>query len=191
MRVQGLSPHVPAGRPAAPAVWWCAEGSFEGGRLRIDRLEERDAPPAVTAPRCGVAAPLCLPEEFLAFAGGDVSTWTRRRLLAAARRFAARRPPGRRHPLREGESESALARDRLARFHAALPLRERLVEVDVPALLRDLDLPATGLSGSSARAIARRAVILRELPVDVAERDYAVACLPALEAVLCCYARSS
>jgi len=190
MRVHGLVPHIPAARPRAPAVWWCAAGVVEDGALRIERLEERDRAVSVTAP-CGIAAPCSLPGEFLEWAGGDVSSWTRGRLLDAARAFAARRPHGRRHPLREGDTVSPLDRTRLVRFHAALPLlataRDALVEVDVPALLRRHDLPATGLSGSRARAIARRAAILRELDIAVAERDYAIASWPALEAVLCCY----
>ena len=191
MRVHGIVPHVPAGRPRAPAVWWCAAGVVENGALRIERLEEKDRADSVAAP-CGLAAPCSLPAEFLEWTGEDISSWTRGRLLDAARTFAARRQRGKKHPVREGESASALDRARLVRFHAALPLlataRDALVEVDVPALLRRHDLPSSGLSGSHAVAIARRATILRELDIAVAERDYAIAAWPALEAVLCAYA---
>ena len=82
-----------------------------------------------------------------------------------------------------------LDRRRLVLYHAARELpRGKLIEVDLPALLRTHGLPATHLAGSSARAIARRAAVLRELDITVAERDYAIGCWPALAAVLCCFA---
>lgn len=188
MLVRGLAPFIPPDRPRAPAVWWCAQGSFDDGRLVVERLEEKSGPFAATAP-CGIAAPLSLPDEFVAWAGEELSGWSRSRLFAAARKFAARRTHGSKHPLRDGESHSVLDRRRLALYHAALDVpRESLIEVDIARLLRERDLASTDLSGASARSIARRAAILRELEITVAERDYAVASWPALAAVLACYA---
>ena len=210
MLVQGLVPVVPADRPRASAVWWCARGTDEGGALRIERLEERSTPAPVETV-CGLGAPCSLPSAFLAWleVGADrrtqlrtIASWTPNRLFSAARRFAARRKHGDKHPSRDpNETLSALDRRRLARFHAALPLLTTvptrpwdtpgsagLFEVDTIAWLRALDLPATELTGSGAHAIARRASILRALNIEVAERDYAVASWPALEAVICCYA---
>ena len=116
------------------------------------------------------------------------------------RHFAARRQRGDHHPARDvPESLSALDRRRLARFHAALPLlldatsATHIVEVDVPLWLHAHDLPAEGLSGQDPQAIARRAAIVRALeegrggvglPLPV--RDYAIATLPCLEAVIAC-----
>ncbi|MHC4451549.1 MAG: hypothetical protein ACYS0E_15675 [Planctomycetota bacterium] len=188
MLVQGLAPFVPPNRPRAAAVWWCAQGTLENGRLLVERLEETNEPAPVTAP-CGIAAPLSLPDEFVAWAGEELAGWSRGRLFAAARTFAARRTRGSKHPLRDGETHSVLDRRRLALYHAAIRVpRESLIEVDIASLLRKHDLPSTDLSGASARSIARRSAILRELEITLAERDYAVASWPALAAVLACYA---
>jgi hypothetical protein len=191
VQLLGLAPFVPPSRPRADAAWWRATGCVEDGRIRIERLEERADPGPFSSP-CGLAAPCSLPDEFLAWADGDVTTWTRDRLLREARLFAARRTRGQRHPKRPGESAPSLDRRRLVRYHAALPLLashgNAITEVDVISWLRERELPATGLAGSSAQAIARRAAILREIDVDVAERDYAVGSWPALEAVIACRA---
>ena len=204
MRVQGLVPHLPPHRPNAEARWWFAEGVLEGDTLRIERLDESSEPPAILAP-CGLAAPCSLPTEFVESLGVELSAvrkWKFKRLASAVRHFAARRQRGDHHPARDvPESLSALDRRRLARFHAALPLllnatsAAHIVEVDVPLRLRALDLPADDLSGQDPKSIARRASILRALEegrggpkLIVAERDYAVATLPALEAVVACLA---
>ncbi|MEM8884419.1 MAG: hypothetical protein AAGD14_10135 [Planctomycetota bacterium] len=193
MLVQGLAPSLPSHRPAAAATWWSAGGSVTDGRLVIDRLEEGRTP--IEAP-CGVAAPLSLPDEFVAWLELDepyrraLARWTPSRLFAAARAFAARREKGHKHPPRDvEESVSALDRRRLARFHAALAIDSPLAfEVDVPCFLQARGLPSTGWSGSDMRAIARRATILEGLDVAVAARDFAIASAAALEAIVCCTA---
>jgi len=211
--IQGLAPFLPPSRPRDAARWWCAQGTLEGDRLRIGTLDEADAPPAVSG-ACGLAAPCSLPRAFLAQLGLDgprddvlatLRGWKPGRLLREARAFASRARRGRKHPSRcQGESTSALDRSRLARFAAALPLLAAtptlpwadaeppfLFEVDVPAFLAALDLEATGLGGDAQDAIARRARVLGALhegapgfAIDTAPRDFAVASLPALEAVV-------
>jgi len=209
---QGISLHLPPHLPRARPRWWEARGELRQGRLRIDILHELDVPPAVTG-IAGLAFPCSLPRPFLEFLDIEGSRKEELRALAArtpsrlfhdARAFASRTPPGRKHPRRTAdESESALERRRLARFAASLPLLRRTAtppweaadvpygfEVDPPALLKALDLPATGLSGSSAETIERRTRILAALaegrlgaPLDLAGRDLAVGSQGALEAV--------
>ncbi|MHC4955067.1 MAG: hypothetical protein ACYTGZ_14405 [Planctomycetota bacterium] len=216
-RVLGIVPHVPSNRPRASARWWCADGVIDGDTLRIERLDEQAEAPAITAP-CGLAAPCSLPSAFVAYLDSGAHReslmhvlhgWTAKRLFSAARRFASRQQRGQRHPRRHAnESMSALDRRRLARFHAALPLLTTcavrpwsddtsayLFEVDVPAWLAALDLPAHHLSGDEPEAIARRVAIVHALEegraglrLALAERAYAIATLPALEAVVAAFA---
>jgi len=209
---QGISLQLPPHLPRARPRWWEARGGLRQGRLGLDVLHELDAPPAVTG-IAGLAFPCSLPRPFLEFLDIVGSRKEELRALAArtpsrlfhdARAFASRTPRGRKQPRRTAdESESALERRRLARFAASLPLLRRTAtppwdeadppygfEVDPPALLKALDLPATGLTGSSAGAIEQRARILAALaegrlgaPLDLAGRDLAVASPGALEAV--------
>lgn len=199
--VLGLAPYLPPGRPRAAARWWAAAGALEPGRLRIATVSEGDVPPPVTA-RCGLAAPCSLPAPFLDFLGIRRSTeidGPLDRLLRRAREFAAAARRGHRHPLRvPHESLPALDRRRLPLFHAALPLLRgdaapRLLEVDPAAVLRALGLPHAELAGEAPAAVDRRARILAALAegalgfrVEVEKRDYAVASLPALGALLAC-----
>ena len=102
------------------------------------------------------------------------------------------------------ESLSSLDRRRLARFHASIPLltdpasAAHIVEVDVPLWLRAADLPCDDLSAQSTKSIARRVSIVRALEegrggmkLELPERDYAIATLPALEAVIACLAAAA
>ena len=196
--VQGLAPYLPPSRPRANARWWAAGGDLKGKRLVVARLEERAAAPEVQA-ACGLAAPCSLPRAFVEFLDG------RRPALADARRFASRRPHGRKHPLRsDHESMSALDARRLVLHLAARPLLAEiptlpwaeakppfLFEVDPPAFLHALELPCARLAGARPEAVARRARILDALyegvlgfAVELKLRDYAIASHHALAAVL-------
>ncbi|MGQ0612574.1 MAG: hypothetical protein ACT4PV_02330 [Planctomycetaceae bacterium] len=215
--VAGFAPYLPAHRPRAAARWWTAlapKGLAPRARvLRIETLDEAAEPPRPSG-MAGLAAPCSLPDAFLEWlqlAGPRASqlaaleAMTRARLLESVRLFASRRKRGERHPRRtRGESLPALDRLRLPLFHAALPLlrttRTRpldppdppfLVEIDPPALLQALGLPATGLGGDRPEAVRRRAAILDALArgapgfgVEIAERDLAIASAPALIAVI-------
>jgi hypothetical protein len=199
--VLGLAPYLPPSRPRSAARWWVASGTLEPTRLRIGELSESGAPPAVASP-CGIAAPCSLPQAFLDHAGLRRSLdfdGPPDRLFRHARAFAAAVPRGQRQPLRvPHESMPALDRRRLPLFLAALPLLRgeaapHLVEVDVAATLRALGLPHAGLAGSAPRAVDARAHVLSALaegalgfPVVAVQRDYAVASLPALAAVVAC-----
>jgi hypothetical protein len=174
---------------------------MERGHLRVEPPQESETPPRPEAP-CGLAAPCSLPGPFLEFLGVtrsvDVSG-TPDRLHHKARAFAAAAPRGRRHPLRaDHESLPALDRRRLPLFLAALPLLRSdaaplLVEVDPPAVLRKIGLPHAGLAGTLPAAVDGRIRVLQGLaegalgfPVDAARREYAIASLPALSALLAC-----
>jgi len=199
--VFGLVPYLPPGRPRADARWWWASGSLEPSRLVVGRLAEGDAPPAVTA-LCGIAAPCSLPPAFLDFLGIRRSldvAGPPDRIFRRAREFAAAAVRGQRQPLRVAhESLPALDRRRLPLFLAALPLLKGeaaplVFEVDPPAILQALGLPHAGLSGASPESVDRRVHILAALAegafgfrVEVEERDYAVASLPALAALVAC-----
>jgi hypothetical protein len=199
--VQGLAPYLPPARPRAAARWWAAGGTSGADVLRIDTIEEGEAPPPVTA-RCGIAAPCSLPPAFLDFLGVRRSLdvdGPPARILRRARAFAAAATRGRRHPLRvPHESLPALDRRRLPLFLAALPLLRadpgaHLFEVDPPAVLRALGLPHAGLTGGRPAAIDRRVRILGALEegvlglrVETPHRDYAVASFPALAALVAC-----
>jgi len=207
MRVLGLVPHLPPARPNADPRWWFADGVVEGDTLRIERLAEADTPPPI-AYRCGLAAPCSLPRAFLETLDCDIATiggWTFKRLASTVRHFAARRKRGDHHPARDvPESLSSLDRRRLARYHASIPLltdpasAAHIIEVDVPLWLRAADLPYDALSAQTPKSIARRVSIVRALEqglggkkLELPERDYAIAALPALEAVIACLAVSS
>jgi hypothetical protein len=213
LRVSGLAPYLPPGRPRDPARWWVARGVLEGDRLLIRALGEEGDPPAPDGPT-GLAAPCTLPGEFLRhfrMTGsreevlGALAGMTRSRLFSRVRGFASRRTRGHRHPVRaSGESLRALDRRRLALFHAALPLLQRhptlpwsaaldsyLFEVDPPAFLGALQLPGTGLAGDRPEAVRCRATALAALEegvlgicATVGERDLAVASHAALRAVI-------
>jgi len=215
-RVSGLCPAVPAHRPSAPARWWRTEGEFEGARLRtLTFVDGADAPEV--AALTGLCAPCSLPSEFMeSIARGQerreglhaLRRMTRERLFSKVRAFAASRARGHRHPARSAEeSLSSLDRRRLARFHCSLPLLcacptlpwdraatgPRLVEVDVPAALRALGLPSTGLSGSLPDAVARRASVVEALArgatgfgVDIRVGELALASSDALESLVAC-----
>ncbi len=219
--VAGYAPYLPAHRPRAAARWWTAlapKGLAPRARiLRIETVDESAEPPTPSG-LAGLAAPCSLPDPFLAWlelAGPRASqlaaleAMTGARLLESVRLFAARRKRGDRHPRRtRGESLPSLDRLRLPLFHAALPLlrstRTRpfdppdppcIVEVDPPALLQALGLPATGLGGDRPEAVRRRAEILEALGagaagfrVETTERDLALASGPALFAVVACVA---
>ncbi len=204
----GLCPLIPPDRPAAPALWWIGQVEQTDGDASevLVGLEEAPTPPPLdSAARIALAAPCSLPAEFLSFlnvAEADRIDLTAKRLLAEGRRFASRRTRGQRHPLRfEAESSSSLERRRLARLHAALPLLRRrrgapelagLFEVDTVAVLRRLDLPTGGWTGSGQDAIARRRRIvdaladgaLGNIAVRTPSSDFAIACSAALEALL-------
>ncbi len=199
--VLGLAPYLPPSRPRAAARWWAATGALEPSRLLVERLAEDAAPPPVTS-TCGLAAPCSLPRAFLDYLGIRRSLdfeGTSDRLFRRARAFAAAASRGARQPLRvPHESMPALDRRRLPLFLAALPLLRGdaaplLVEVDAAAILRALGLPHSGLSGGRPAAVDGRARVLAALaegamgiPVIAVQRDYAVASLPALAAVVAC-----
>jgi hypothetical protein len=214
--VQGASPFVPPHLPRARPRWWCATGELDEGALRVHRLTESDDPPGLAGVLCGLCAPCSLPAAFLDFLGLDgtraaqlaaLAARTPNRLYAQARRFAADRPRGARHPRRvPEETASALERRRLARFAAALPLLRaegarpwdpagRLFEVDAPLWLHRLGVFSTGYAGASADAVRRRVAVLAALQegaagfeVDVVPAEFAAASAPALEAVVACTA---
>jgi hypothetical protein len=199
--VLGLAPYLAPSRPRSAPRWWAASGRIEPSRLLVERLAEDEAPPPVASP-CGLAAPCSLPGAFLDFLGIRRSLdfeGTPDRLFRRARAFADAAVRGQRQPLRiPHESMPALDRRRLPLFLAALPLLRgdaapHLVEVDAAATLRALGLPHSGLSGARPPAVDRRANVLAALaagalgfPVVAAQRDYAVASLPALAAVVAC-----
>ena len=207
-----------AGRPTAAPRWWRAQGALGAERLVLEALREDDAPAPCEGP-CGLAAPCSLPRPFLVHLGlaGDraallqgLEARTAARLMKEARAYASRSPRGGKAPLRDPrESRSALARDRLAAFRAAVPLLRRAVdrtlpwgdgapalfEVDVAATLAALGLPHSGLGGASREAILRRASVLDglgtalHLTVDARPvRDLAVASKGAFDAVVACAA---
>jgi len=202
-RVQGLVPYLPPNQPRATPRWWCASGVLaDDGNLTIESLDERAAPAPISAP-CGIAAPCSLPAAAMEYLGcdlGELARWTPKRLFSRVRQFAREQQRGKKHPRRAPhESHSALDRRRLARFHAALPLLAQdtgnLFEVDVPAWLSSLALPPHQLSGDDPKTIARRVTIIRaleegraDLRIELPERVYAHATLPALEAVVCVFA---
>jgi hypothetical protein len=199
--VLGLAPYLAPSRPRSAPRWWAASGSLEPSRLLVTSLAEDETPPAVTAP-CGIAAPCSLPAAFLEFLGIGRSLdfeGPPDRLFRRARAFADAARRGQRQPLRvPHESMPVLDRRRLPLFLAALPLLRRdraslLVEIDAAAVLRALGLPHSGLSGGRPPAVDRRASVLAALgdgalgfPVVAAQRDYAVASLPALSAIVAC-----
>jgi hypothetical protein len=199
--VQGLAPYLPPARPRSAARWWAAAGTVEPSFLRLDRLDEAATAPPVVAP-CGLAAPCSLPAPFLDFLGVRSSLAVegpRERLFRRAREFAAAAKRGYRHPLRvPHESLSVLDRRRLPLFLCALPLLRGdaaplLFEVDVAAILRALGLPHVGLAGDAPAAVDGRALVLEALcggalgfRVETPRRDYAIASLPALAAILSC-----
>jgi hypothetical protein len=199
--VLGLAPYLHPARPRSPARWWAAAGTSERELLRVATLEEGATPPSARA-RTGLAAPCSLPGPFLDFVGARSSTEIGTpldRLLRQAREFAAGSKRGHRHPLRlPSESLPSLDRRRLPLFVAALPLLKgdasrRIFEVDPPAVLRAIGLPHTELGGDLPAAVDRRARILAALcdgalghRVECAQRDYAIASLPALFALLAC-----
>lgn len=197
--VLGLAPYLAPARPRDPARWWSAAGTLEKGHLRVERIGEADAAPPVSVP-CGLAAPCSLPAPFLDFLGVRRSIdCPPDRLFRRAREFAAAAQQGQKHPLRvPHESLPALDRRRLPLFLAALPLLRSaalplLLEVDAAAILGALDLPHAQLSGASPAAVDRRVRVLAALAegafgfrVQTAQRDYAVASLPALVALLAC-----
>jgi len=196
--VQGLAPYLPAHLPRSRPRWWAAAGHAAAECLRIERLTEQEERPRVDAPLCGLAAPCSLPRAFREFLGERKTDATVARMLAEARAFAMQAQRGKRHPRRDAhESVSVLDRTRLPLYCAAAPLvrrdrdQGRIFEVDPCSLLARLELPAQGLAGSRREAVARRVRILQALqegvlgfPVDLRERDYAVASRPALDAVL-------
>ncbi|MHC4957464.1 MAG: hypothetical protein ACYTGN_03745 [Planctomycetota bacterium] len=184
MPALGLAPYLPPNRPRAQPRWWVACGNPVV-------LEECAAPPetiCVDGP-CGLAAPTSLPAEFLDYleaAKLRPDKLTANRLCAHARTFAARRQRGERHPRRsDTESLSALDRRRLPLFHAALPLLERKpLEVDVPAYLKEHELPHTGLRGPLPDAVRKRRDIVRALRLEIVDRDVAIASYDALRALV-------
>jgi len=196
--VQGLAPYLPAHLPRAQPRWWTAAGHAAADRLRIERLGEQEELPRVDSHLCGLAAPCSLPQAFREFLGERKTDATVARMLADARAFAAQAQRGKRHPRRDAhESVSVLDRTRLPLYCAVAPLlrrersHDRIFEVDPCSLLARLELPAHGLAGSRQDAVARRVRVLQALqegvlgfPVDLRERDYAVASRPALDAVL-------
>lgn len=199
--VLGLAPYLSPSRPRSAPRWWVAHGLLEPAALVVERLEEHETQPLVASP-CGLAAPLSLPQAFLDFLGIpksiDIDGRTDR-ILRRAREFAGAASRGKRQPLRvPHESMPALDRRRLPLFLAALPLlrgeaRALVFEVDTPAVLRKLGLPHAGLSGARPGAIDRRSRVLAALtdgalgfPVLVRARDYGVASLPALSALVAC-----
>ena len=179
MLVTGLAPYLPPHRPRAAPRWWVAQGD---GKLTLHEQAELPEPRG----NIGLAAPCSLPDEFLEFLGTSPAALTTSRLLARAREFAARRQRGKKHPRRnDTESLSVLDRRRLPLFHAAFPLLHlHPLEVDAPAFLKELGLPATGLRGDLPEAIDRRVQVLDSLEVEVVERNYAIASHHALFAVL-------
>jgi len=199
--VLGFVPYLPPSRPRDAARWWVAAGALDGAQLVIERLTEDEAPPPVTSP-CGLAAPCSLPAPFLEFLGLRRSVdfdGPPDRLFRRARAFAAAATRGQRQPLRvPHESVPSLDRRRLPLFLAALPLLRsdaapRIVEIDPSAVLAALRLPKSGLSGAMPEAVDRRVRVLAALaegaigfPVVTAQRDYAVASLPALASVVAC-----
>ncbi|HEX5135547.1 MAG TPA: hypothetical protein VFY93_01115 [Planctomycetota bacterium] len=199
--ILGLAPYLPASRPRGAARWWAATGALGPSRLVLERLAECETPPPVTSP-CGLAAPCSLPAPFLDFLGLRRSLdldGPPDRLFRRTRAFAAAATRGQRQPLRvPHESMPVLDRRRLPLFLAALPLLRsdaapHIVEIDTSAVLSALDLPHRGLSGTMPEAVDRRAHVLARLaegafgfPVVAAQRDYAVASLPALAAVVAC-----
>jgi len=198
MELTGLAPYVDPRRPRAAARWWSAAGTVTGPRLVIRALAEAAAPPPALPGLVALAAPTSLPRVFLESLGaaraGDI-TLPLPQLRARVRAWAARAPRGKKHPRRTpAVSVSALDPRRLPLFHAALPLlraRDDLIEADVPSVLAALHLPARGLAGSTPAAILDRARILQALhegvlgpPLDLRERDFAIASRPALDAVL-------
>jgi len=198
MELSGLAPYGDPRRPRAAPRWWSAAGAVTGGRLVIRTLAEAAAPPPALPALVALAAPTSLPREFLETLGAaharDVAL-TAQQLRARARAWAAHAPRGRKHPRRAPEvSVSALDPRRLPLFHAALPLlraRDDLIEADVASLLAALALPARGLAGPSPAAVLARARVLQALhegvlgpPLDLRERDFAIASRSALDAVL-------
>lgn len=194
--VLGLAPLVPAHLPRTRARWWTARGAADADRLRIDRLHESADPPAIEC-LCGLAAPGSLPAAFREFLGDRAGKLTVARLLAEARAFAKRTPRGSKRPRRSAaESVSVLDRTRLPLYGAAAPLfrrsRDLVFEVDPQSVLERLELPAHGLAGDRQGAVERRVRVVQALqegvlggiPVDLRERDYAVASQPALHAVV-------
>ena len=194
--VWGVAPYVLAHRPRARARWWVARA--DEGRVVL-ALDETSATP-VAQGVCGVAAPLSLPDEFLAYLSGRGLTprsVTLNRLMHLARAFAYQRAHGQKHPRRHGaESMSVLDRRQLPLYYAAMDL-EGGVEVDVPHFLRGLELPDAKLSGALPGAVEKRAAILAGLRrrcgivVDGAQRDLAIASFHALRAVVALAAAAS
>jgi hypothetical protein len=180
----GLAPYLPAHRPRATPRWWIARTHKDG----TITLEESATLPAPEQP-CGIAAPTSLPQPFLDYleeAHKPLAGLKLNRLLKLAREFAGRQQRGKRHPARsEEESLSALDRRRLPLFFAAQPLlHTEPTEVDVPAYLRQRDLPHAHLADNTPEAIDNRARILDALDVRIADRDYAIASYDALRAVI-------
>ena len=215
--VEGLAPFLPDHRPRGVPRWWVARAPRGlGTTVRIDELAERAEPDDV-AGVCGLAAPCSLPSEFLEHLGidaaerksalGALSKRTTNRLMSEARGFASRRRRGTKHPARApDESLSALDRRRLPLLCAALPLLRRtptapwcsqeppfLFEVDVAAFLGALKLPRR--PGGTPDAVRARVETLTALeqgaagfPVEIRERELAVASAGALDAVVACVA---
>ena len=192
MPLMGLAPYVPAHRPRATPRWWIARS--DDSPIAIT-LEESASLPAPGHP-CGIAAPTTLPQPFLDYLDAiqkPLAGLKLNRLLALAREFAMKQQRGSRHPARSAtESLSALDRRQLPLFFAAQPLLHiHPTEVDVPAVLKAHDLPHTALGGTTPRSIDHRARILAALekgalgtPLEVNNRDYAIANHDALRAVL-------
>jgi hypothetical protein len=199
--VLGLAPYLAPSRPRSAPRWWAASGTLEPSRLLVQSLAEGETPPVVASP-CGLAAPCSLPRAFQEYLGIRRSLDCEGppdRIFRRARAFAAAAQRGQRQPLRvPHESLPVLDRRRLPLFLAALPLLRGeaaplLIEVDAAATLRALGLPCSGLSGARPAAVDRRANVLAALaegaigfPVLAVQRDYAVASLPALAAIVAC-----
>ncbi len=214
---EGLAPFLPDHRPRGVPRWWVARASRGlGTTLRIDELAERAEPDDVSGV-CGLAAPCSLPSAFLEHLGldpekrkrvlGALDKRTPNRLLSEARAFASRRRRGTKHPPRAPhESLSVLDRRRLPLLCAALPLLRRtstapwcsleppfLFEVDVAAFLRALKLARR--PGAAPDAVRGRVEALGALeqgaagfPVEIRDRELAVASAGALDAVAACVA---
>jgi hypothetical protein len=178
----GLAPYLPAHRPRAVARWWVACGY----PIILDECTE--PPGAINGP-FGLAAPISLPQEFMAYLDRlEVSPHdvTANRLFAHARKFARQRERGKRHPKRFAEETlSALDRRRLPLYHASLPLlAHNPIEVDVTAYLQQFDLPHTGLGGATPDAIRRRREVVRGLKLEIIDEDLVIASYDALRALV-------
>jgi hypothetical protein len=214
---EGFVPFLPGHRPRGVPRWWVARAPKGlGTTLRIDELAER-AEPGDVAGVCGLAAPCSLPRAFLEHLGvapGEhkaaleaLSERTTSRLLSEARGFASRRRRGTKHPPRTPhESLSALDRRRLPLLCAALPLLRRtptapwcslnppfVFEVDVAVFLSALKLARR--AGDGVDAVRTRVETLAALeqgaagfPVEIRERELAVAAPGAFDAVVACVA---